>query len=233
MADAPHAGIDRGEHPDGFDRQPTGGEQEREDAPGEAVDGIVDEPGLADGAEGGVAPGGAGEDDPEPVVGVGLGSGGVGLVAGVAVGFAHEEGRETEAEPGKGDPEVERFGAKPVMGGDRTGGQRGKGDGAIAGGFVETEGQAPAGGADEVDLHDDGGGPGHALVEAEQDVGGDDPAPVRRPDQQERDGDGDEPAGEEDRLAADPVGQGAGGEVGQGLGGTEGDDEGRRGGEGR
>src|SRR5207245_767993 len=98
-----------------------------------AVDGIVDEPGLADGAEGGVAPGGAGEDDPEPVVGVGLGSGGVGLVAGVAVGFAHEEGGETEAEPGKGDPEGERVGAEPVTGGQGAGGEVGQGLGGTEG----------------------------------------------------------------------------------------------------
>jgi hypothetical protein len=45
-------------------------------------------------------------------------------------------------------------------------------------------------------------GPGQALVDAEQHVGGDDPAPVRCPDQQEWYGQAKEPAGDEDGLAA-------------------------------
>ena len=42
-----------------------------------------------------------------------------------------------------------------------------------------------------------------------------DPAPVGRPDEQERHRQADEPAGDEDRLAAEPIGEGAGREVGE------------------
>ena len=151
-----------------------------------------------------------------------------GLVPGVVAGLADEHGGQSEAEGGEGDAEQERRGAQPVLGGQPAGGQGGGGDGEVAGGLVEAHGQAAAGRADEVDLHDDGGGPGQALVDAEQDVGGDDPAPGRRPDQQQRHGQADQPAGDQDGFAAVPVGQGAGGEVGQGLGDAERDDEGQR-----
>ena len=78
-------------------------------------------------------------------------------------------------------------------------------------------------GPDQVDLHDDGGGPGQALVDAEQHVGGDDPSPGRGPDQQQRHGKADQPARDEDGFAAEAVGQGAGEVVGGGLGDAEGE----------
>ena len=59
----------------------------------------------------------------------------------------------------------------------------------------------------------------------------DDPAPRRRPDQQQRDREADEPAGDEDGLAAVAVRQGAGEEVGGRLHDAEGGDERERGGE--
>ena len=121
-------------------------------------------------------------------------------------------------------------GAARTSAASAAGGQGGGGDGEVAGGLVEAHGQAAAGRADEVDLHDDGGGPGQALVDAEQDVGGDDPAPGRCPDQHERDGQADQPAGDQDGFAAVAVGQGAGEEVGDGLGDAERDDVGQRGG---
>src|SRR5579884_4008345 len=58
---------------------------------------------------------------------------------------------------------------------------------------------APALGADQVDLHDHRGGPGQPLVDAEQDVGEDDPAPPGPEGEEERDRDADEPAGDQDR----------------------------------
>ena len=69
--------------------------------------------------------------------------------------LAYEHGREAEPEGGEGDAEVEGFGSQAVPRGDVAGDERGDGDGAIAGGFVQPEGEAAAGGADEVDLHDD------------------------------------------------------------------------------
>ena len=59
----------------------------------------------------------------------------------------------------------------------------------------------------------------------EQHVGGDDPAPARCPDQQQRHGQRDEPADDQDRLAAEAVRQGAGEVVGGRLGCAEGEDE--------
>jgi hypothetical protein len=112
-----------------------------------------------------------------------------------------------------------------VFGRDPAGGERGDGDGAVAGGLVEAHGEAAACGADEVDLHDDGGRPGEPLVDAEQDVGEHHPAPRGRPHQQERDGDADEPAGDQHGLAAVPVREGAGEEVGGGLDDAERGDE--------
>ena len=63
----------------------------------------------------------------------------------------------------------------------------GEGDAAVAGGLVEPEREAASARADEVDLHHDGHRPREALVDAEQDVGGDDPRPARRRRDQERD----------------------------------------------
>ena len=154
-----------------------------------------------------------------------------GFVVGVAAGLAHEQGRQAEAQRGEGDAEVEGFGSEAGVVGDVAGGQRGEGEGPVAGRFVEAHGEPAALGADEVDLHDDGGGPREALVDAEQDVGGDDPAPARRPDQQQRHRDADDPAGDEHRLAPVAVRQGAGEEVRDRLHRAERGDEGEPGGE--
>src|SRR5438067_2306001 len=121
-------------------------------------------------------------------------------------------------------------GPQAVVGGEGAGGGGGAGEGEVAGGFVESHGQAAAVGAGEVDFHDDGGGPGQSLVDAEQDVGGDDPAPGGCSDEQQGYGQAGEPAGEQDGFAAVAVGQGTGEEVGDRLGGAEDEDVGERGG---
>ena len=59
--------------------------------------------------------------------------------------------------------------------------KRGDADGEIAGELVEADREAPRLRPDEIDLHDHRHRPGEALVDAEQHVGGDDPAPARRP----------------------------------------------------
>ena len=156
---------------------------------------------------------------------------GGGFVAGVVLGLAHEQGGESEAETGERDAEEERLGSQSVLLGDVTGRECGEGDGAVAGGFVESHREAAAGGPDEVDLHDDRRRPGESLVDAEQDVGEDDPAPTRCEHQDERDGHGDDPAGDEDGFASDSIREGSGEEVGRGFHGAERDDEGERGGE--
>ena len=153
------------------------------------------------------------------------------FLAGVAVGLAHEERREPETERGVGEAEEERLGPQPVLGGDEPGRQRGDGDRAVAGGLVQAHRETAPGGADEVDLHDHRRRPGESLVDAEQHVGEDDPAPRRCPHQQQRHRQADQPARDQDRLAADPIGERPGEEVGGRLDRAEGDDERERGGE--
>ena len=82
------------------------------------------------------------------------------------------------------------------------GGER---DAAVAGRLVEAEREAAALGTDEVDLHHDRHRPRQALVDAEQDVGGDDPAPARGDGDQQRDGQRDRPAGDQQPPAAESL----------------------------
>ena len=164
------------------------------------------------------------------VLAVGAGDVAGGLEAGVVSGLLDGQCGEAQAEGGEGDAEEERGRAQPVGLGEVAGRQSGGGDGGVSGGLVEAHRQAAPGRADEVDLHHHGGRPGQPLADAEQDVGEDDPAPGRRPDQQQRDRDGDEPAGDQDRFAAEPVGPGSGEVVGGGLGQAEDEDEGQPGG---
>ena len=121
-------------------------------------------------------------------------------------------------------------GPQPVGCGDVAGGEGGAGHTEVPGGFVQAHGQAAARRPDEVHLHHDGGGPGQALADPKNHVGGDDPAPGRSENQQQRHREGDEPTGDEDRLAAVPVREGAGEVVGSGLGQPEREDigQGRR-----
>ena len=103
--------------------------------------------------------------------------------------------------------------------------RRRDGDAAVAGRLVEPESQASALGADEVDLHDDGHRPGKPLVDAEQGVGGDDPGPARGDRDQQRYGQGERPAEDQQPSAPEPLGSDPCGEVGERLGEAEGDDE--------
>src|SRR3546814_19796221 len=108
-----------------------------------------------------------------------------------------------------------------------------EGDRAVPRRFVEAHGEAALRGSDEVDLHDHRRGPGEALVHAEQHVGDDDPRPARCPDEDEGNGDADEPAAEEDGLAAESNRAGAGEDVRPRLdtaaGGEEGEGDGAAG----
>ena len=83
--------------------------------------------------------------------------------------------------PANATPRKNGSGRSPYCCGDEAGRERGERDRAVAGGFVEAHREAAPGGADEVDLHDDRGRPGQSLVDAEQHVGEDDPAPSSAP----------------------------------------------------
>ena len=128
LAEAPHGGVDGGEHADAADGEAGVGEEDREQAPGEAVVEVVDEPGLRARRQRLLAERGEGEDlaGGELVVeGVVGGDVGGGLVAGVAAGLADEQRRDAEAEPGVGEAEEERLGPQPVLLGDVAGGEGG------------------------------------------------------------------------------------------------------------
>ena len=140
-------------------------------------------------------------------------------------GVAHEqdgkrEGEQRDASAGAHEHVTGReLARQPATG------SRGHGDAAIARGLVEPEREAPPVRADEVDLHHDGHGPGEALVDAEQDVGGHDPAPARGDGDQEGNRQRDRPTGDQEPAAAESLRERAGAEVRQRLGEPEGDDE--------
>ena len=140
-------------------------------------------------------------------------------------GVAHEQHGEQEGGDGDDGAEDDEHVAGRELGGEPAGESGREGDAAVAGCFVEAEGEAAPAGADEVDLHDDGHGPRKALVDAEQDVRGHDPAPAGRHGDQDRDREGERPAGDQESPSAGALGEGSGAEVGERLGETEGDDE--------
>ena len=136
-----------------------------------------------------------------------------------------------EAERGEGEPEVERLGAQPVVRGDEPGGERGEGDGDVAGGLVEAHGEAPLAGPTRsifmmtvVDQVRPWLTPSRTLAKMTQPHVG---AHINSS------GTGmpmSQPAIEH-RLAAEAIRQGAGEEVGGRLDDAEGDDERERRGE--
>ena len=139
--------------------------------------------------------------------------------------LADEQDGCPEPEPDDRDPEEERRRAKTGRFGDEPGQERHAGDGDIARRLVQAKGEPAVPRTDEVDLHQDGGRPRQALVDPEEDVRGDDPGPVRRQDQHERDRHPDEPAGNENGLPPDAIGQRSGDEIRDGLGQAECDQE--------
>jgi hypothetical protein len=150
---------------------------------------------------------------------------GRGLQARVAERFAHEETRQEEADHRDGDPEVEGLRPQRRLGGDVAGRPRRDAHGQVAGELVEPEGQPAPPGADEVDLHDHRHRPGQRLIGAEQDIGEVDPPPGRGPDDQERHGKAQQPASDQDRLAAHSLGQPRRHQIEHRLGHSEAHDE--------
>jgi len=80
------------------------------------------------------------------------------------------------------------------------------------------------------DLHDHGRGPAQTLVDTEQHIGTHNPAPARRPNDEQWHREPREPAGNEERLAADPVGELPREEVGERFDDAKADKEGKDGG---
>jgi hypothetical protein len=149
----------------------------------------------------------------------------------MALRLADEDEREHQAGDGEANPRQERLRTQLVSRGEVAGRDSGKRNGPIAGGFVQSHRQATSRRSHQVDLHNDGRGPAEPLVDAEQQVGEDDPAPARSADDEQRDGQpdepaGDEPAGDEHRLAADTIAEAAREEIRQRLNAAKAHDEG-------
>jgi hypothetical protein len=131
LPNPPDGRVEGGQDADAADRQAVAGEQQREDAPGEAVVEVVDHAGLAGRGQGLLLEAGKQEDLPGGQALVGSGRGvdvGGGLMFGEGAGLAHQQGRQAKAEAGVGKAEEERLRAQPRVGGDEPGGKRGDGD---------------------------------------------------------------------------------------------------------
>jgi hypothetical protein len=140
-------------------------------------------------------------------------------------GVAHEQHRHQQG----GDRDRRAGDDEYIARGERSGQPAAESsrerDAAITGGLVEAEREATAIGSDEVDLHDHGHGPREPLIDTQQRVGSDDPAPARRDRDHEWDRQRERPAGDQQPPAPGPRGSGSREEIRQRLGDAEGDDE--------
>src|SRR3972149_6384942 len=101
LGDAPDRRVDRHQQPDLAERQAGTGEEEREDAPGQAIVEVVDEAGLARRRERWIAECARGDDAPQAGAGVVRVGGRRGrLVRHVAGRLAHQPGRDAEPQGG-------------------------------------------------------------------------------------------------------------------------------------
>src|SRR5207244_897592 len=96
--------------------------------------------------------------------------------------------------------------------------------------LVKSHREPAAPGTDEVDFHHDGHGPRESLARAEERVGPHDPAPRRRPYDEDGDGCAKQPAGDEHALAAKAIAEPSGYDVRDRLDDAERRDEGEHGG---
>src|SRR5438093_11150633 len=119
--------------------------------------------------------------------------------------LSHEQNGDSEADNGNDNPKIEGLGAQRAVRGDVARDPRHHPHGEVARELVQPKGEAPALWSNQIDLHDDGHRPRHRLIGAEQHVGKVDPPPRWCVDDQERYGQSEEPADDQDRLAADAV----------------------------
>jgi hypothetical protein len=147
----------------------------------------------------------------------------------VSARLANKERRRGEPESRVCESQQERRRAQTSRLRDRSGRESGHCDGAVPRGFVEAHRKAARPGPGEIDLHDHGRRPRQPLVQPQEDVRDDDPAPCRRPDEQQRYGQPNEPARHENRLATKAIGHRAGNQIRAGLRDSEGDEKGENG----
>ena len=115
--------------------------------------------------------------------------------------------------------------AETVALGDKAGEQGREADGEITRELIEPHGEPARFGADEIDLHDHRHRPREALIDAEQRVRSDDPAPAWPPANHERHRQADEPAKNQHMLAAVNIGKMPRDQICKGLDDAEAHDE--------
>ena len=138
---------------------------------------------------------------------------------------ADEEYRQEEPGYGEDNTQVDRLWSQRVGRRQVAGGERRQRNCDVTGELVEAHGQPAPRRPDQVDLHDHRGRPAQTLVDAQQHVWHDDPAPGRRKYDQQRHGQPDHPPSYQDLLAADSIAHPPGEQVRQRLRHTKGDDE--------
>ena len=194
LPDAPDGGIDGGDDGDLAHARAVRSEVERREAPGERVVEVVDEPGLGAGAQHRIAHRRAPEGAPEPAR---ARAGVAALLCSCATCAPVSRTAKTlTSSPATTisagtDPDDR---ARREARCEHAGREGRGGDAEVAGRLVQTEREPAPLRPGQVDLHHDGHRPGEALVDAEQEVRGDDEPPGRCERDQQRDRQGDEPS---------------------------------------
>jgi len=143
------------------------------------------------------------------------------------VRLAHEEQRQQQACQGKPDAEQKWLGPQCIRGGEVASRDSCQGDRDVSCRFIDAHGQPTPRRSHQVNLHNDGGGPTQALVDAQQHIGEDHPSPGRSKDDEERHGQPNQPADHQHPLAPDAITESAREEVGSRFHDAEAHDEGK------
>ncbi len=138
---------------------------------------------------------------------------------------ADEQDGQHQACQGENNTQVERLWPEPVARRQVAGGERRQRDRDVTSELIEAHSQATPGWTDEVDLHDHRRGPAQPLIDSQQDIGRDDPAPGRSEHDQHWHRQADNPPRYQNLFASDPIAHPPGEQVRQRLRHTERDDE--------
>ncbi len=105
----------------------------------------------------------------------------------VPAGLTHKEDGESETQDGEGNARIERDRSQAVACRQVAGQKGGERDRNATGKFIQPHGEAALFRSNQVDLHDDGRRPAQTLIDAEEHVREDHPAPTGRENEEKRD----------------------------------------------
>ena len=111
-----------------------------------------------------------------------------GFVLDVVSGLPDGQHRQGGPEHDESHAQVEWLGPQTDLRRNPPGREGRQGHGEVPRALVQAHGQSAVAGPRQVDLHDHGGRPRETLAHTEEDIGDQDPPPLGRPHQQERDG---------------------------------------------